>query len=159
MEDLDDLRTRSKSVEEYVSSLEDKWRDIQLEESESCSLDQDVVKKLRDYANKITIVSIGANWCKDCRKAIPVLLKLEKELGLEIRVFGSVKTAPLNPDRQWAVPPSPPEVDKWNVTAIPWIVVFDKEGKRIGTIIEKPKHRPTLEAELLYIVQQEPSEG
>jgi thiol-disulfide isomerase/thioredoxin len=154
MVDLESIKKRSQSVKEYVSSLEDKWKDIQLEESESYNLDQDVVNKLGEYSNQLTIVSIGANWCKDCRKVIPVLLKLEKEIGLEIRVFGSVKTSPLNPNRQWAVPPSPPEVDEWSVSAIPWIVIFDKDGNGIGTIIEKPKHRPTLEAELLYMINQ-----
>ena len=44
------------------------------------------------------------------------------------------------------------EIDVWSVTAIPWIVIFDKHGKRIDTIIEKPKYKPTLESELLYVI-------
>jgi thiol-disulfide isomerase/thioredoxin len=153
MTDLDNIRARSQTAKEYISNLEDKWKESQLEEYRNYSLDNEAVSKLREYADKITIVSIGASWCKDCRKAIPVLMKLEEELGLDIRVFGSVKSAPLDPDQQWAVPPSPPEVDEWSVTAIPWIVIFDKEGNKIGTIIEKPKYQKTLEAELLHLIE------
>jgi thiol-disulfide isomerase/thioredoxin len=157
--DLQNIRQRSQSVKEYVYSLEDKWKDIQLEEFQDYKLDETVVEELKGYADGITIVSIGANWCKDCRKAIPVLMKLEEELGLEVRVFGSVKTAPLDPNRQWAVPPSPPEVDDWGVTAIPWIEIFDEEGVRIGTIVEKPVHKSTLEAEILHVLKQGFPEG
>ena len=154
MVDLDNIRERSQSAKQYISSLADKWKDVQLEEYRNYNLDADAASKLKDYVDKIVIVSIGASWCKDCRKAIPVLMKLEEELGLEIRVFGSVKSAPLDPNRQWAVPPSPPEVDEWNVTAIPWIVIFDKEGNKVGTIIEKPKYKQTLEDELLHLIQK-----
>jgi thiol-disulfide isomerase/thioredoxin len=158
MVDLESVRTRTQSVNEYVSGLDDKWRDSQLNEYRHYNLDEDVINGLRDYTDKIMVVSIGASWCKDCRKAIPVLMKLEEEIGLEVRVFGSVKTDPLNPNRQWKTPPSPPEVEEWNVTAIPWIVIFDKQGNRINTIIEKPKYKTTLEAELLYMTKQGISE-
>jgi thiol-disulfide isomerase/thioredoxin len=158
MVDLVNIKERSQSVKEYISTLEDKWKEIQLEEYRNYDLDENVVRELGDYVDRITIVSLGASWCKDCRKAIPVLMKLEEEVGVEVRVFGSVKTAPLDPNRQWAIPPSPPELDEWNVTAIPWIVIFDKFGKRIATIIEKPKHKSTLEAEILYVIEQGISE-
>ena len=154
MVDLDDVRKRSQTAKEYISSLEEKWKESQLEEYRNYSLDNEAVRRLREYVDRITIVSIGASWCKDCRKAIPVLRKLEEEIGLEIRIFGSVKSAPLDPDHQWAIPPSPPEVDEWNVTAIPWIVIFDKEGNKVGTIIEKPKYKQTLEDELLHLIQK-----
>jgi thiol-disulfide isomerase/thioredoxin len=159
MVNLESIRKRSKSVRDYISSLDDKLKDIQLEEYRNYNLDGNVIRELQDYADRITIVNIGASWCKDCRKAIPVLMKLEEEIGLEIHVFGSVKTAPLDPNRQWAVPPSPPEVEEWGVTAIPWIEIFDKEGNKIGTIIEKPKHESTLEAEILYMIKKKPSKG
>jgi thiol-disulfide isomerase/thioredoxin len=116
-------------------------------------LDSNITESLRVWADKIVIVVISAAWCKDCRFAIPVLRHLHEQIGLETRIFGKVKTDPLNPDRQWAVPPSPPEVDEWAVKAIPWIVIFDKNGNELATIIEKPQAKPTLEAEILHVLK------
>jgi len=69
-------------------------------------------------------------------------------------ILGGVKTDPLNPDRQWAVPPSPPEMDTLNIIAIPTILVYTKDGTEIGRIIENPSIQPTLEEELLYFLEK-----
>ena len=82
-----------------------------------------------------------------------MLAHLEEEIDLDVRVFGGMKTAPLDPTHKWAVPPSPPEAEEWKVKAIPWIEIFDKTGNRIATIIEKPTVKSTLEAELLYVLE------
>ncbi|UCE08951.1 MAG: thioredoxin family protein [Candidatus Thorarchaeota archaeon] len=133
--------------------MKEKYQQEVLERLSGLKLDRDAVEELESYSDDVVVVYIGASWCKDCRAAIPVLMKLEEEIGLEVRVFGTVKTAPLDPDKQWAIPPSPPEVDEWGTTAIPWIEIFDKNGERIGTIIEKPCIKPTLEGELLHVLK------
>ncbi len=153
MTDLDDIRARTISASEYILGLNDKWGEYQRQRYENYQLDPKVVEELKEYVDDIVIVVIGASWCKDCREAIPVLMRLEKELGLEVRVFSKVKTAPLDPENKWAIPPSPPEAKLWNIRAIPWIEIFRKDGTRIGTIIEKPTIMPTLEAEILHVVK------
>ncbi len=153
MTDLNDIRSRTKSASEYIRGLKDKWGSYQLQRFENYELNPEVVGELKKYVDDITVVVIGASWCKDCREAIPVLMRLEEDIGLEVRVFGTVKTAPLDPDNRWAIPPSPPEAKKWDVKAIPWIEIFRKDGTRIGTIIEKPIVKPTLEAELLRVIK------
>jgi hypothetical protein len=73
--------------------------------------------------------------------------------GLPVYILGGVKTDPLNPDRQWAVPPSPPEVDSLNIKAIPTILLYTLDGKEIGRVIENPSIKPTLEEELLCLIE------
>ena len=78
---------------------------------------------------------------------------METEVGLEVRVFGEMKTAPFDREHTWAIPPSPPEAGEWGVTAVPWIVIFTKSGQEVGKIIERPTWGMTMEEELLEIIK------
>ncbi len=147
--DLADLRKRSKGVREYLDSLSGKEKDEMIQKYESYKPNEEVLEALKKYPD-ITLVVFSAAWCKDCRNALPVFLHLEEKTDLEFLVFGGIKTAPLDPDKKWKSPPSPPEINEWGARAIPWIVIFDKDGNEIGTIIEKPSVKDTLEAEILY---------
>ncbi|KPV65265.1 MAG: hypothetical protein AOA65_0300 [Candidatus Bathyarchaeota archaeon BA1] len=61
------------------------------------------------------MVVFSAEWCKDCTNNVPVLWLISELRGLEIRVFGHLKTDPLNPRERWKIPPSPPEVKDFGV--------------------------------------------
>ncbi|MHA2379639.1 MAG: thioredoxin family protein [Candidatus Thorarchaeota archaeon] len=152
MVDLEDIRSRTKNATEYMNSIDDKHRDSFFDMYEGYELDPMSTEKLRRLTKDLTLVVMSAGWCKDCKNALPVLMHLEEQIGLDVRIFGSVKTAPLDPDHQWRIPPSPPEIEDWRVTAIPWIGIFDSGGKSIATIIEKPAVEPTLEAELVHVL-------
>jgi hypothetical protein len=39
------------------------------------------------------------------------------------------------------------------VTAIPWFNFYDAEGKLVGTLIEKPTVKETLEEEILHVLR------
>jgi thiol-disulfide isomerase/thioredoxin len=153
MVDLGNIRKRTKSASEYIETLPENERQGFLDVYEDYELDFGSVEALRKLVKGVTVVVLSAGWCKDCKNAIPVLAHLEGEINLDVRVFGGIKTAPLDPNHKWAVPPSPPEAEDWKATAIPWIEIFDKEGNKIGTIIEKPAVKTTLEAELLYVLE------
>lgn len=154
MVDLQDIRKRTLSVRQYVDGAEPAARDTMLEKYRNYKLDIKVLESLKTVVRGVTCVVFSASWCKDCKEALPVLLHLEEKLNLEVRVFGTIKTSPLRPDQKWAVPPSPPEMNEWKITHIPWIEFFDSRGKRIGTIIEKPHVKETLEAEVLYTLKK-----
>ncbi len=153
MVDLNDIRSRTTNVQGYIDELRDKDREVIMEAYNEYKLDIAVVDKLRDILKNMTVVVFSAAWCGDCKRAMPVMLHLEEQLGLEVMVFSKIKTAPLNPDRQWAVPPSPPEVNEWGATAIPFFVFFDSDGNKVATITEKPTVKDTLEAEILHVVK------
>ncbi|MFX1519017.1 MAG: TlpA family protein disulfide reductase [Promethearchaeota archaeon] len=146
--DLEKIRERTQSAYEFVSSLE------------SCKyvydnyhLNQEIVNELKKFVNDYTVVLFAATWCQDSRVGVPVFALLENEIGLEVRVFGEMEAAPFDRKHTWAIPPSPPEAEEWGVTAIPWIVVFDKNGQEVGKIIERPRWGMTMEAELLEIIK------
>ncbi|MFQ6080799.1 MAG: thioredoxin family protein [Candidatus Bathyarchaeia archaeon] len=151
--DLQEVRRKTVSIEEYISAIDERFRDKFLARKESYQLNQDAIKRLRDEVDKYTVVVFSADWCKDCVNNVPVLALISESTGLEVRVFGHLKTAPLNPRERWKIPPSPPEVKTFGVKKTPWIVIFDKQGKEIGKIIENPEHADSLEEELLYVIR------
>ncbi|MFW9846938.1 MAG: thioredoxin family protein [Candidatus Thorarchaeota archaeon] len=153
MVDLDNIRARTKNAREYVESLEGKAGDQFMHVYEEYKLDPAATAELKSLMEGLTVVVLSAGWCKDCRFALPVLMHLEEQIGIEVRCFGGIKTAPLDPNNQWKIPPSPPEMKEWGVTAIPWIEFFDSNGARVATIIEKPQTMPTLEAEMVYVLK------
>jgi hypothetical protein len=118
------------------------------------TVNQVVLESLKEYAKRYIVVAIGADWCKDCVTNIPVLDLIHEATGLPVYILGGVKTDPLDPNRQWAVPPSPPEVDSLNIKAIPTMLVYTKDGKEIGRIIENPSLKPSLEEELLFLMEK-----
>ncbi|MHA1906491.1 MAG: TlpA family protein disulfide reductase [Candidatus Thorarchaeota archaeon] len=150
---LDDIRTRATSVRGYIESLPGKDQDILMETYEEYNLDTHVVEELKDELKDLSVVIFSAAWCGDCKTAMPVMLHLEEKLGLEVLVFGTIKTAPLDPKMKWAVPPSPPETNEWGVTAIPYFFFFNREGEQVAILIEKPTVKDTLEAEILHVLR------
>ena len=153
MVDLSDIRSRTTSVCDYIDGLKDKDKDKFLEVYNTYKLDTGVVDELREALKDLTVVVFSAAWCGDCKRAMPVMMQIEEQLGLEVLVFSKIKTAPLDPDSQWAVPPSPPEIDEWGVTAIPWFNFYDTDGNLVGTLIEKPTVKETLEAEIFHVLK------
>ncbi|MDH5788842.1 MAG: hypothetical protein OEZ40_11180 [Candidatus Bathyarchaeota archaeon] len=80
---------------------------------------------------------------------------ISEATGFEVRIFAGLKKDSLNPKRKWRIPPSPPEVETFNVDKIPLILIFNSEGKEIGRITENPTHTPTLEEELYEIIRSQ----
>lgn len=149
---LSDIRLRTMPVNQYINSIKEPFREKFLERKRRYKLNADVLSKLRDFANDYLIIAFSAEWCKDCAANIPILALMSEAIGLEVRVFGGLKRDPLSQNRKWSVPPSPPEVETFHVDKIPYILVFDKKGEKVGEIIENPKKELTLEEEILEIV-------
>ena len=152
MVDLEEIKRKTVSVDGYISSMSEPFREKFLERKESYRLNQEAIEKLKKEANKYTVVVFSADWCKDCAKNVPVLWLISEFTGLEVRVFGHIKTDPLNPQIRWKIPPSPPEVKTFDVQKIPWVLIFDKRGEEIGKIIENPKYTGSIEEELWYLI-------
>ena len=150
---LDDIRNRATTIRGYIETLGGKDQDILMEMYEEYNLDMQVVEELKDDLKDLSVVIFSAAWCGDCKNAMPVMLHLEEKLGLDVMVFGTIKTAPLDPNVKWAVPPSPPETNEWGVTAIPYFFFFNKEGEKVAILIEKPTIKDTLEAEILHVLR------
>ena len=150
---LSEIRTRTGSVSDYISNLEEPFREKFLERKQTYQSNQEAISQLRASAGNYVIIAFSAGWCKDCAVNIPVLAVINEASGLEVRVFGGLKKDPLSQGHKWRIPPSPQEVETLNVEKIPLIIVADREGREIGRIVENPTHQPTLEQELCEIIK------
>lgn len=148
---LSEIREKTVFVNQYIETLTEPFQDKFLTRKQTYQPKIEVINQLKKFANKYVIVAFSAEWCKDCASNIPVLVSISEATGIEVRVFGGLKKDPLNPDRKWRIPPSPPEAEAFDVDKIPLILLYDNEGKEIGRIVENPQE-PTLEEELLKII-------
>ncbi len=140
-------------VDQYINEIPQPFKDKFLYKMRVYQLDQKISKKLREHAKDFVVIVFSAEWCKDCAENVPILAKLAEETGINVFVFGGLKTNPLTQKEKWRIPPSPPEVKQFNVQRIPYIIIFNKKGKELGVIIENPKPGLTLEKEIFNILQ------
>lgn len=150
---LSEIREKTVSVSQYMESLTQPFQEKFLTRKQTYQLKAETVNQLKNLANKYLVVAFSAEWCKDCALNIPVLALISEATGLEVRVFGDLKKDPLSHTKKWRIPPSPPEVETFNVDKIPLMILFDREGREIGRIVENPSRMPTLEEELCEIIK------
>jgi thiol-disulfide isomerase/thioredoxin len=146
------LRKGSEEVHDYVSAPS-KAKEAFDKRRTEYKLDVTVVNDLKKKAKDYLILVFSAEWCPDCVRNVPVLGLLTEATGLEVRVFGHIMRDAGSNTRKWAVPPSPPEVDEFDVPKIPLIVVLKKSGEKAGEIIENPPPGKTVEQALLDIMK------
>ena len=155
--DLNALRASSEPVEEYIAAPSDATEAFTLR-LQDYALDPLVTEKLKAYAGKAYIFVFSAEWCKDCKKNVPVLKLIQDATGIQVRVFSHImkdakNPKPSTPEEKWKVPPSPPELMEFKVFNIPFIAVLDAQGKMVGAVIENPPTDKTLEEAILAILE------
>ncbi|MEM3616761.1 MAG: thioredoxin family protein [Candidatus Bathyarchaeia archaeon] len=156
---LEEIKKKTVPVSQYIAGISELFREKFLERRRAYKLNLEATSKLKNLVVNIVVVAFSAEWCKDCAAHIPVLALLSEATGLEVRIFGGLKRDPLNPKRKWSIPPSPPEVEKFQVDKIPLILIFSKEGAELGRIVENPKEGLTLEEEILQIILKGAQDG
>ena len=119
-----------------------------------------ISKLLTEKEEKLKIAALGADWCPDCARNIPRMVKIIKSLDLEkieFRIlYGIVVNALHKPDEIiWHKKRSPPEATnpKFDLQAIPTFYFFNKAGRLLDIIAEKPKVDSTLEEDFLEILE------
>ncbi|MHA1617768.1 MAG: thioredoxin-like domain-containing protein [Promethearchaeota archaeon] len=111
---------------------------------------------------RITILILGASWCKTCAHVTPLLTKIAEQIqspNFEIFVLSGAKTT-LNTTQgasdkiQWAKK-SPPEYHnpKFDVVAIPIVYVFKDRDECIARVIKYPTEGLSYEAYLVQLLQ------
>jgi len=147
------IMSNSESVAGYLKSSEEKTPKF-ADRKATYKLNKDTVEKIKAYADNAVVVVFSAEWCPDCYRNVPVLDLISEKTGLEVRVFGHLMRNVKDPNEKWAIPPSPPEVKKFNVIKIPLITVLNEEGEKLGEITENPPEGQTLERALLDILKK-----
>ncbi len=153
MPTLNDVSDDCPSCVEYIDDMSSKHKSRWLDVFTSYKLNTTAVEILREYSDEYEFVVLFADWCGDARKAVPALAQLEVELEIKIRALGGMTKPGFGSDKFWAIPPSPIEVDTFDIRSSPTIIIFRKKTKEeVGRILTKPKQTPTIEEEIVKVI-------
>ena len=104
--------------------------------------------KLSDWKGRVVLVNLWATWCAPCRKEMPDLSKLEKELGSD-----QFEVVAISVDRKGAeasaaflketgvdnlklyIEPSTRIVNDLKSAGLPATLLIDREGRELGRIL------------------------
>ena len=150
--DLTRLRENSEGIANYLSAVSGEAPAFAKRKIEY-RLNENVTGEMKRHSGEAVVIVFSAEWCPDCHRNVPVLGLLSEATGLDVRVFGRLKRDVKNPEKRWRIPPSPAEVREFNVVKIPLVVVLNKEGEKIGEIVENPPEGKSLEEALLDILE------
>jgi hypothetical protein len=158
---LSDLISPTMTPDEYLKLFRDKIR-YQFEKYQPKSDILDQIKEfLKNKKEKLNIVALGADWCPDCSKNVPRMIKIirnfdTQEVELKI-LYGIMVNALHKPGETiWHKKRSPPEATdpKFNLKAIPTFYFFNKSGEYLDVIVENPEYHSTLEEDVLNILKR-----
>ncbi len=151
--DVKHLEKAGMQVDEMIKNLKGTDGEILRENFEKYEPKMDVLSELEEKAKGYLFVVFCADWCRDCKTNVAAFAKMIKlKPGINGVFYKGIKTAPKDPDIRWRVPPSPLEVNDFDLRKIPTIYIVDSNGKLVGEMLENPEHKPTLEEELLFIL-------
>jgi thiol-disulfide isomerase/thioredoxin len=149
---IEKLDKNTEDVKQYIESSKEKSPQF-IERYDSYELDNEIRAKLKCHSEKYSIYGFSAEWCKDCYKHIPVLAHIQDQTGIKTRIFGQIMRDAKNPHKRWRIPPSPEEVELFEVEKLPSIYVIDNHGNKMGEIIENPPEGKNLERAILDILE------
>ncbi|MHA1932944.1 MAG: thioredoxin family protein [Promethearchaeota archaeon] len=124
----------------------------------------DIIEKistlLKDKKQKLKIVALGADWCPDCNRNVPRMIKNVKSMksdNIDFKILYGIMVNALHKPGEtiWHKKRSPPEAVKaiFDLKKIPTFYFFNDKGELIGIIVENPKDSSTLEEDLLEILE------
>ena len=158
---LNDLISPTLTPDEYLKVYGDRiMNEYESYQPKSSVLDE-IKEILKNKHEKLKIIALGAEWCPDCSKNIPRMIKLIKDLKIEEVsldiLYGIMMNALHKPGETiWHKKRSPPEATdpKFDLKAIPTFYIFNDAGEHFGLIRENPKGFSTLEEAILEILKK-----
>ncbi|TFG27313.1 hypothetical protein EU527_18660 [Candidatus Thorarchaeota archaeon] len=153
MPSINDIKDGTVGCCDYIDNMSPAYKGGFHRQKEGYRINTKALEKLKEYADEFSIVVVFADWCGDARKAVPVLAIIERETGKKITARGGMTKPSYRSNEFWAVPPSPEEVDIFDITSSPTILIFNKKGEEIGRIKTKQKMTPTIEEEIVKIIE------
>ncbi len=153
MPSLDDVQSDAPGCCDYLEKMSPAYKGGFQRRKDDYKINDQALEKLKEYLDDFSIAVLFADWCGDARNAVPVLAIIEEQTGKKIHALGGMTKPLYGSDKFWAVPPSPKEVDTFEVTSSPTILIFNKEGNEIGRIKTRQKMTPTIEEEIVKIIE------
>jgi len=159
MPNINDIQPNARGASECLDNIPQAYRGGFLRQKEEYSLNTKAVERLKILCEDYTCVILYADWCGDSRRALPVLALIEEETGKKVPALGGMTKPPYGSDKLWAVPPSPREVDIFGITSSPTILIFNNRGEEIGRIKTRQRMTPTIEEEIVKIIEDDMTTG
>ncbi|MBA7675940.1 hypothetical protein ES703_84179 [subsurface metagenome] len=124
----------------------------------------DILERIKDLLEKknekLKIVALGADWCPDCNRNVPRMIKNIKTIksnNIDLRILYGIMVNALHKPGEtiWHKKRSPPEAldPKFDLKKIPTFYFFNGNDDLIGIIVENPKWESTLEDDILEILE------
>ncbi|MFW9782720.1 MAG: thioredoxin family protein [Candidatus Heimdallarchaeota archaeon] len=121
-----------------------------------------IEKILKKKNEKLKIVALGADWCPDCNRNVPRIIKIIKTMkseDIDLRILYGIMLDGLHKEglKIWHKTRSPPEAldPKFDLKKIPTFYFFKENNDLLGIIVENPKWESTLEEDILEILESE----
>ncbi|TKJ22353.1 MAG: hypothetical protein CEE43_07320 [Promethearchaeota archaeon Loki_b32] len=156
-----DLVSPTMTPDEYLKIYGDKIKRVYESYEPKSDTLNDIKNLLKNKKEKLKIIALGADWCPDCSRNVPRMIKIVKflnteEVGLQI-LYGIMVNALHKPGETiWHKNRSPPEAidPKFDLKAIPSFYFFNDAGEYLGIIVENPEYSSTLEEDILKILKR-----
>lgn len=153
-----DLVSPTMTPDEYLKTYGDKVANNYKAYEPNSAILEKIKRNLKNKNEKLKIVALGADWCPDCTRNVPRMIKIvklmkSKDISLDI-LYGIMVNALHKPGETiWHEKRSPPEaVDpKFELKAIPTFYFFNANGEFLDVIVEHPK--ATIEEDTLKILE------
>lgn len=156
-----DLVSPTMTSDEYLKIYGDKIKKVYESYEPKSDALNDIKNLLKNKKEKLKIIALGADWCPDCSRNVPRMIKIVKhinteDVGLQI-LYGIMVNALHKPGETiWHKNRSPPEATdpKFDLKAIPSFYFFNDVGEYLGIIVENPEYSSTLEEDILKILKR-----
>ncbi len=155
-----DIISPTLTAEEYMEQFRDKIELNYKNYEPKKEILEELAQLLRSKNEGLKILVLGAEWCPDCNKNVPRMIKIIrniKNVKIEFKILYGIMVNALHKQDEllWHKTRSPPEAldPKFDLRAIPTFYLFDSSGTLLDVIIENPKHNSTLEEEMLSIIK------
>ena len=156
----DDLVSPTMSPDEYLETYGKKVKKVYENYQPKSDILDKIKNLLKNKEEKLRIVALGADWCPDCTRNVPSMIKITKEINkedFELKIlYGIMVNALHKPGESiWHKKRSPPEATDPNfaLKAIPTFYFFNKTGEYLGVIVENPEYKSTIEKDILKILK------
>ena len=157
-----DIRSKTLGTDEYLDKIKEKK--LPLRSYNLYTPKPEIIEKIKEKLSKLSVglkvLAIGADWCPDCNINVPRMIKVVEALDknkVDFQILYGVMVNALRKsgDITWHKKHSPPEAvePKFNLEKIPTFFFFI-DGKYIGRVVERPTKFPTLEEELLNVLEE-----
>ncbi len=156
-----DLVSPTMTPEEYLNIYKNKIKKVY----EKYEPKSDTLDKIKDFLKSkkeiLHIIALGADWCPDCSRNVPRMIKIVKQSNtqdVDLKILYGIMVNVLHKPGEtiWHKTRSPPEATdpKFDLKAIPTFYFFNDVGEYLGIIVENPEYSTTLEDDILKILKR-----